>query len=161
MYTRSSSFSSKTTPLYLTQGPAAADVRDSTDHCSNRQSLEKVPARVVEEENTLHGHDASKEEAMCQRVGPKCLSSVIKVSSQKHPSTDQCGKRDENRERKEQADNLWRRSWICSEDVVDLRLARVALWWRWYNGWTAGIGLNLHVKGVAAVWCRRAKRRQN
>lgn len=89
--------SSQATLLNLRQRPAAAQESDNAHSTSGRQSLEKVPACVVEEEDALHRNDRSVEQGMRDRSCTKSLAEMADIGTQCRPETKQDGKHGSDR----------------------------------------------------------------
>lgn len=54
-------FIRETSALNLSKGLGAAQHGDDAHHASNGKDMEQVPAGIVHEEHTLHGHDGAEE----------------------------------------------------------------------------------------------------
>ena len=83
------SVASQSPCLYLAQGPAAADESDKADESGSWQDLEKVPAGVVQKEDTLESGNAAKEQSVGNGVGAQGLGGVVEVGAKDKP----CGKK--------------------------------------------------------------------
>lgn len=67
----SSPLSGESATLHLAQGASTAEESHNGDDAGDRQGLEQVPGAVVEEEDTLHGDNGTKEDAMRNRSSRK------------------------------------------------------------------------------------------
>jgi hypothetical protein len=121
-----SSQSSQATRLDLGKRPASAQERDEPDNASRRQRLEQVPARVVKEEDALHGENRAVEERMRHRRSTQCLAKVARVGAQGRPHNQKHWQRASYRGSKDNRDSLGGRLGIVTEDVVDLGFGGVA-----------------------------------
>jgi hypothetical protein len=121
-----SSQSSQATLLHLSQGSATAQKGNEAHHASRWESLEKVPASVVHEENALHCQYGAIEKCMRYRRISESLAQVAGVCAQGGPYTEEYWQRCDNSCREDECDDLGRRLWIGTEDVVDLGLSCIA-----------------------------------
>lgn len=78
-------FPRKTSALNLSKSLGAAQHGDDAHHASNRKDLKQVPAGIIHEKHTLHGHDGAKEGNMRQGRGAESLGQVVEVGAEQKP----------------------------------------------------------------------------
>jgi hypothetical protein len=98
----------QTALLDLGQGAAAAQEGDNADDTSGRQSLEEVPACVVQEEYALHSDDRSVKQGVRNGRRTEGLAGVADVGTKCRPETEQNGERGSDSSGEDESDNLGR-----------------------------------------------------
>lgn len=93
--------------LNLTQRSAAAKEQNSTDNGSGGKRLEEGPARVVEEEDALHGDNATEEETVGHGAGAHGLGGMVNVGTQHEPRAQEHRQCRGNGKSEECRDDLW------------------------------------------------------
>lgn len=147
--------------MNLSQSAASADICNDRNNACNGQRLEKCPAVVVQEEDTLHRDNTSKEKAVCDRACAECLASVIKVSTKADPHSHKSRKREEHCKHEDTRDDLGRRLCICFENVVDLGLGSVALGCGWESERGRSVTSDVQVKDMLVDGGSRTERGEN
>lgn len=72
-------------PLNLAQRFAPTQKRHQSHHARNRQSLEQIPAIVIQEEDPLHRYDRPEEERVCDWSRGSCFREVGDVGAEVCP----------------------------------------------------------------------------
>jgi hypothetical protein len=111
---------SKSALLNLTQSLAATQKGNGANQTSRRQDLEESPRRVVQEEDELHGDNASEEQGVRDGSSVHCLRDVAEVCADKQPCTDKSGQTSQNGEGEDGGEDGRRGLGVAAEDVVDL-----------------------------------------
>jgi hypothetical protein len=152
------SLPSKSALLNLGQSTASADICNNGDNACNGQSLEERPGVVVQEENTLHCDDASKEKAVCNRACAESLASVVEVPTKADPHSHQSRQREKHCKHENARDDLRRRLCVCFEDVVDLGFGGVAFGRGWESERSRRVAGDVQVEDVLVDGSSRAER---
>lgn len=80
-----SSFTRQATALHLAQRTISAQESNNTNNGNSRECLEQIPAAVVEEEHTLHGHNGAVEYSVGNGSRAQGLASVAEVGTESKP----------------------------------------------------------------------------
>lgn len=144
--------------LNLTQGLAAAQEGNDANQTSRRQDLEESPRRVVQEEDELHGDDASEEKGVRDGGSVHCLGNVAEVCAQEQPCTNKSGQTSQDGKGEDSREDGRRRLGVAAEDVVNL--GQFAVTERSLGGaqWGIRVAGDSQVESVGVVRIRRAER---
>lgn len=151
------SLSRESALLDFRQGAATTQESHNTDRTHRGQSLEKIPAGVVEEENALERNDGTKEERVGRGGSAQSLGQVVYVGTESDPSDEQDGQRSSNRGSKHERDHLGRVARVLLEDVVNLVLFAVADRRLGDGEGNVGVALDFDVENVSLVGLRRTE----
>lgn len=101
------SLTSQSSCLNLAQGPGSTEENNGSKYGGCWESLEKVPGRVVQEEDTLESGDAAEKQGVGNRVSAHGLANVVEVGAKQDP----CSKEDRQGggdcQGEEVGDDLW------------------------------------------------------
>lgn len=80
-----SSLTCQATALHFPQRTVSAQESNNTNNGNSRKCLEQIPAAVVEEEHTLHGHNGAVKYSVGNGSRAKGLASVAEVGTKSKP----------------------------------------------------------------------------